>query len=49
MHEIFEVVESDHVWDTGDSEETRASRVVVIGRRLNEAELRRGVEACTPD
>ena len=49
VHEIFEVVESGHVWDAGESVDKRASRVVVIGRRLNEAELRRGVEACSPD
>ena len=49
VHEIFEVVESDHVWDPAQSETERTSKVVVIGRRLNQEELQRGVEACVPD
>lgn len=46
VHDIFEVVESDHVWDPTVSEAQRTSKVVVIGRRLNQAALQRGVEAC---
>jgi G3E family GTPase len=49
VHEIFEVVESEHVWDPAQSDAERTSKVVVIGRRLNQAELQRGVEACVPD
>ena len=49
VHEIFEVVESDHVWDPAQNESERTSKVVVIGRRLNQAELQRGVETCVPD
>ena len=50
VHEIFEVVESDHVWDAAESPEAeRTSKVVVIGRRLDQAALQRGVEGCFPD
>jgi G3E family GTPase len=47
VHEIFEVVESDHVWDRPAAQ--RTSKVVVIGRRLNQAALQRGVEDCVAD
>ena len=49
VHEIFEVVESDHVWDPAGSVAQRTSKVVVIGRRLNQAALQRGVEDCVAD
>lgn len=50
MHEIFEVVESGHVWNSAESPEAqRASKVVVIGRRLDRAALQQGLEGCVPD
>ena len=49
VHEIFEVVESDHLWDPSESEAERTSKVVFIGRRLSQAALQRGIEACVPD
>ena len=49
VHEIFEVVESDHEWGPAEREADRTSKVVVIGRQLNHAALQQGLDTCIPD
>ena len=45
VHEIFEVVESEHRWD-GVEPAARTSKMVFIGRQLDQAALQAGLEGC---